>query len=158
MCNENYHEKNDEHTTYNVIFITENGWQKDKKPTEEMAKATIDEFRSLNPKLIEHDKHNKVEQVKDLWEFMHALFMKMHKIATSKFVEWHVDQLKEDLKKENPKIKKFPNNWRDTLGWHGGLEGATKDKISCRSRQLSFDDKKKIAKVATKFNIDLGIG
>ena len=84
--------------------------------------------------------------------------MKIHNIATSKFIIQHVDQLKDDLKKENLKRKKLPNNWRDTLGWHRGLEGATKDKISQRSRQLPSNNKKKMAEVAIKFKIDLGIG
>ena len=34
----------------------------------------------------------------------------------------------------------------------------TKDEISWRSRQLSFDNKKKMSEVATKFKFDLGIG
>ena len=103
-----------------MIFITDNGWQKDKKPTEEMAKATIDEFCRLNPNLIDYNKYNKMEQVKYSWEFMHALFMKTHKIASSKFITWHVDQFKDDLKKENPKRKKLPNNWKEILDWNGG--------------------------------------
>ena len=58
-CAENCDERNDECATHNVLSMTENNWQNDKKPTEEMAKASIDEFRRLNPRLIQCDKHNK---------------------------------------------------------------------------------------------------
>ena len=71
-----YYERNNEYISHNAIFITENEWQKDKKPTKEMVKAAIDKFHRLNPKLIEYNKCNKVQQVKYSWEFRYTLFMK----------------------------------------------------------------------------------
>ena len=61
VYNKNYYEWNDKYTTHNMIFITNNRWQKDKKPTEEIAKAKIEKFCRLNQKLIKYNKCNKVK-------------------------------------------------------------------------------------------------
>ena len=114
--NEMYHERNDEYTTHNVIIITENTWQKEKIPTEEMARDSFNEFCRLNPKFIKYHKFSKAQQLKYYWEFMYAMFIRVHRNATPKYITWHVDQLSGDLKEEDPKRKDVPNNWRDNLG------------------------------------------
>ena len=123
-----------------------------------MAKAAIDEFRKLDANLIQCDECIKEQLVQCLWEFVHAIFMKMHKIATAKFVTWNMNHLTEDLRNKHPHVKTLPNNWRDLLRWHGELEGATKDEIAWRSRQLPFDDKNKMKELATRFKFDIGVG
>ena len=42
--NEQWHTRNNDSKTHNAILDTKNKWQKDKKPAEEMTKATLDTF------------------------------------------------------------------------------------------------------------------
>ena len=156
--NENYHERNDDYATHNIIIIAPNDWGGDKMPAEEMANDAFEEFRSLNPRFINHNAHNVEQALKCFWEFMHALFMRAHKDGAAKFIGWHVTQLSKDLKKKYPKRKNIANNWRDTLNWQQTKEGAIEDEIAWNCRQKPFDDKKKMAKVAQKFKEDLGVG
>ena len=62
--NKMYHERNDEYITHNVIIITENTWQKEKIPTEEMARDSFNKFCRLNPKFIKYYKFSKAQQLK----------------------------------------------------------------------------------------------
>ena len=62
------------------------------------------------------------------------------------------------MRNKCPHAKTLPNNWRDLLRWHGELEGATKDEIAWRSRQLPFDNKNKMKELATRFKFDIGVG
>ena len=158
VFNENYHERNDEYTTHNIIIITPNDWGGDRIPTEEMANDSFEEFRGLNPRFINYKAHTVEELLKYFWEFMSSLFMRVHKDGTAKFIGWHVTQLNTDLKRKFPKRRKISNNWRDTLNWQQTKEGALEDEIAWNCRQKPFDDKKKMAKVAQKFKEDLGVG
>jgi len=47
---------------------------------------------------------------------MYAIFIRVHRNITPKYITWYVDQLSGDLKEEDPKRKDVPNNWRDNLG------------------------------------------
>ena len=155
---EMHHERNDECTTHNVIIITDNRWQKDKSPTEEMARSSFPEFKKLNPKFIEYEKFSEEEVMQHYWEFKLCMFKTAHANGTNKFITWHAQQLSADLKEENPRRTDFPNNWRNVLDWHKSVEGGTKDKIAWQNRQAPCDNKKIMKEVAEQFRIHLGIG
>jgi len=155
---EKWHERNDSYTTHNIILVTENKWQQDKKPTEDMAKATLNYFRQCNPSFIEYDKYSMPQLIRYYWEFKYVVFMKVHNDGTSKFVTMHVNQLRNDLKKKYPKHNKLPNNWRDFLGWHASYEGAKENEIAWNSRQKPFDSKENMKEVAKYFHINLAVG
>ena len=155
---EQFHERNDSCKTHDVIIITPNRWQGDKKPTEVMAKVQLEPFRNLNPMFINYNEHQDSQLVRCHWEFMFSVFMKIHVKCKAKFMQVMIKQLTDDLKMANPKRHKFPKNWREFVDWHKSLEGATMDYEAWNSRQKPFDSKKFMGDIAKDFMIDLGIG
>lgn len=88
---EMHHERNDECTAHNAIIITGNRWQKDKSPTEEMARSSFPEFKRLNPNFIEYDKFTEEQVLLYYWEFKQGMFKTVHANATNKFIAWHAE-------------------------------------------------------------------
>ena len=123
-----------------------------------MARSSFPDFKRLNPNFIEHDKFTEEQVLQRCWEFKQGVFKTVHANGANKFITWHVELLSADLKEENPRRNDLPNNWRNVLDWHRSLEGATKDKIAWRNRQLPYDNKKTMAELGEQFRINLGVG
>ena len=68
-----------------------------------------------------------------------------------------IKKLNNDLKEENPNFTRTKNNFREFLDQYGSHEGATKDGIAQRSKQLPFDDRLAIKQLAKKAKADHGI-
>ena len=75
-----------------------------------MAKALLPKFQELNLKFINCKKCNESQLERCYFECKCQTFAKTHIIGTKEFMPWHVNQLKENLKKENPRQKKMPKN------------------------------------------------
>ena len=75
-----------------------------------MAKATFNYFCKLNLNFIECNECTMPQLIRYYWELKHTMFMKVHEEGTSKFITMRANQLREDLKKDNPKHNKLLNN------------------------------------------------
>ena len=95
--------KNNDYTLHNIANITNNNQQKDKKPAIEMTKTLLSKFCELNLKFINYEKHNASQLERYYFECKCQMFIKTHIIRAKEFMPQHINELKEDLMKRNPR-------------------------------------------------------